>query len=73
MGATSWTEQSQTAADWQERLPGPGTPSDDYFIDFLFEATTFTDPLATWSEMSQSATTMTEMSQTVTSWVEVSG
>lgn len=74
MGATSWQESQQSASsDWQEGLPGPGAPTDDYFIDFLLEATTITDQLATWSEMSQSATTMTEMTGSASTFVEREG
>ena len=74
MGATSWTEQSATlAADWQEGVPGRENPSDDYFIDLLFEGTTFYDPGVTWSEQSMSSTSMTEKTQSATSWTEVSG
>lgn len=70
MGATSWTEGSQTSADWQEGSVGVGAPSDDYFIDFLMEGTTFYDPLTGWTENSQSASSWTERSQTATTFTE---
>ena len=72
MGATSWTEMSQSADVWQEGLPGVGIAADDYFIDFLMEGSTFFDAGLTWTEMSQSADAMTEMSQSATSWTEMS-
>jgi len=77
VGATSWTEQSQSAGtSWYEGLPGRGIS--DGFALFgmpipLYNASPVADATSPFTEMSQSATAMTEMSQSATTWTEFTG
>ena len=69
MGATSWTEQSQTESGWTHGTPGVGAQV-IVLLDVPIVQSVFADSPASWSEHSQSATSLTEMSQSATSWTE---
>lgn len=75
MPATTWTKLTTPAGGFQESRVDPFLDaSTDYFIDFLFEGTAFSDPGAsTWTEASMSATSFTEQTVGATTWTESSG
>ena len=75
MGATSWTEQSQTSSTWYEGLPGPAIEGYALFgLPIPIEiGLSYSGVTSTWTEHSQSATAMTEMSQTASTWTEITG
>lgn len=72
MSPTSWTELSQTGAGWQEGEPHDD--AEDFYIDFLFEGTTFFAVLAApYVESSVAAASYTEASVSAPIWTELTG
>ena len=72
MGATSWTEQTQTESGWTHGTPGIGAQV-IVLLDVPIVQSVFADSPASWSEHSQSASSWTEHSQTATTFTEIEG
>lgn len=70
MSPTTWTERSAAAGAFQEgRVTGSG--ESDYYVDFLFEGTSFVGSVpAVYVERSAPAATYTERSAPSPAWTE---